>query len=482
MTPLHGSNGSQGPLSVCLAALSTVPVTAAPQDQPSQAVRDGLQTLIAAAGALEAEISRWAGVLEAQGLHLADGARSLSTWVSARTERSSVEARVLAHRARELRECPAVEAAYGSGVIGTAKVRALLAARSAHPVLFAEHEADLVATIAPLTADQGVVAVANWRVMARAHKEYEDALAEAEDQDQDQDQAEAEPEPVLAAADPAAHNTLHISRSLDDRRLCDLNLDAVTGAELEGAIAAQVDEMFRCGIFHRDDGLSPARRRSIAHLEIVRRGRVRGATQHGDPRPSVGVTIDARTLAGEPVGGLDDLSTRECGLDDGTPIDRRSVDRLLCNARVQAFLVRIGVDGEVETLGVTDLLRDATRRQRRALKRRDGGCVFPGCSAPPSWCQAHHLVPWECGGETLLSNLALLCSFHHHQVHEGGWRLWRHSDGRLHLRDPRGRYVPMVLPGHKVAPPPAAADGPDTYPRPPPLPPPVRFATGPPSG
>jgi hypothetical protein len=38
--------------------------------------------------------------------------------------------------------------------------------------------------------------------------------------------------------------------------------------------------------------------------------------------------------------------------------------------------------------------------QRNALVVRDGGCVFPGCDRPPSWCEGHHLVHWLDGGPT----------------------------------------------------------------------------------
>jgi HNH endonuclease len=62
---------------------------------------------------------------------------------------------------------------------------------------------------------------------------------------------------------------------------------------------------------------------------------------------------------------------------------------------------------------------------------RDGGCVFPGCTRPLAWCEAHHLRHWLHGGPTDLANLALLCRAHHRAVHEGGWRLARAPDGRL---------------------------------------------------
>jgi HNH endonuclease len=78
--------------------------------------------------------------------------------------------------------------------------------------------------------------------------------------------------------------------------------------------------------------------------------------------------------------------------------------------------------------------------QRRALAVRDGGGVFPGCSRPLAWCEAQHLRHWLHGGPTDLANLALVCRAHHRAVHEGGWRLARHSDGRLTATPPHRRH------------------------------------------
>ncbi|WP_394161703.1 HNH endonuclease signature motif containing protein [Galactobacter valiniphilus] len=58
-------------------------------------------------------------------------------------------------------------------------------------------------------------------------------------------------------------------------------------------------------------------------------------------------------------------------------------------------------------------------QQRRVLTVRDCGCRAPGCNAPPGWCHAHHVIPWERGGASDVDNAVLLCSFHHHEVHRG---------------------------------------------------------------
>jgi hypothetical protein len=67
--------------------------------------------------------------------------------------------------------------------------------------------------------------------------------------------------------------------------------------------------------------------------------------------------------------------------------------------------------------------RTVPPRLRQALEIRDRHCAFPGCRIGIGWCEAHHILEWEHGGETNLDNLTLLCSRHHHAVHEGGWTI-----------------------------------------------------------
>jgi HNH endonuclease len=103
-------------------------------------------------------------------------------------------------------------------------------------------------------------------------------------------------------------------------------------------------------------------------------------------------------------------------------------------AQLQAAATRLPATlggAPTQPLEVGRTSRVVTAAQRAALVVRDGGCAVAGCQRPPAWCEAHHLRHWLHGGPTDLANLALVCRAHHRAVHEGGWRLTRHPDGRL---------------------------------------------------
>jgi hypothetical protein len=112
-----------------------------------------------------------------------------------------------------------------------------------------------------------------------------------------------------------------------------------------------------------------------------------------------------------------------------------TVRQMACDADVVPVV--LGADSEVADLGrVTRLF---TRGQRRMLWHRDGLCTFPGCTAPPAWAQAHHVVHWADGGPSDLSNATLLCQRHHTQVHD------RRLIATVHPPDEHGRCVTWDL-------------------------------------
>jgi hypothetical protein len=67
---------------------------------------------------------------------------------------------------------------------------------------------------------------------------------------------------------------------------------------------------------------------------------------------------------------------------------------------------------------------------RRAVRKRDNHCRFPGCDMPAAGCEVHHIKPRKDGGRHALYNLVLLCRFHHLvAIHRWGWQFTLHPDG-----------------------------------------------------
>ncbi|WP_167324021.1 HNH endonuclease signature motif containing protein, partial [Rhodococcoides kroppenstedtii] len=67
--------------------------------------------------------------------------------------------------------------------------------------------------------------------------------------------------------------------------------------------------------------------------------------------------------------------------------------------------------------------RTANTDQRLALFATDHGCTFPGCTAPATRTQVHHVTDWADGGTTDIEYLTYACDRHHRQIHTGplGW-------------------------------------------------------------
>ena len=122
--------------------------------------------------------------------------------------------------------------------------------------------------------------------------------------------------------------------------------------------------------------------------------------------PRVVVVTTPEQLAGTPGAGA------ACTT-DGDLVDRGALTRIACDAVID----RVVLDTAGRVLAMDTIGRLATAAQQTALAARDRGCVWPGCTTPPSLCEAHHVVWWSRGGPTTIDNLALLCHRHHTQIH-----------------------------------------------------------------
>lgn len=412
-------------------------------------VLDGVVALTRLHGQVGAALAAAVGLLDARLAYAADGTRTAAAWLRSRTELSGAHASVVVHRGRDLSGTPVVRAAFGEGVLGEAKVRMLLAARNGLEALFADHEVALVELIRGLTVAHAQITVNQWRAKAEATLADDGAPPE----------------------DPADENALHLSQSWGGRWRLDGDLDAVSGQVVANALEAWISDRFHSGAAAAGDGVAPARRRAEALVDLVARGAEPG-TKQGQARPSVTLNIDLAELLGLPVDGPEELRARRCGLTNATPVPRSTAERLLCSADVTAVFTEVGLDGIVEVLGAVHTNRYPTAKERRALALRDGGCVFPGCDAPVEWADAHHLDHWHVHQRTELRRLVLLCRFHHHAVHEGGFGLERSPTGIVTATRPDGTQLPRAGPGRQAVEPELPVDGTAT-----PATPPSRFRT-----
>ncbi len=126
--------------------------------------------------------------------------------------------------------------------------------------------------------------------------------------------------------------------------------------------------------------------------------------------------------SGRGVGWLDDVDE---------PVSAATVQELACDSGLRRIM--LGEHGEILAHGMLE--RFFTSSQRRALAVRDGGCVWPHCTAPPGWCQAHHVTEYDAGGETNVDNGVLLCSAHHHMLHASAFTM-KMANGRPRLPAP----------------------------------------------
>ena len=152
----------------------------------------------------------------------------------------------------------------------------------------------------------------------------------------------------------------------------------------------------------------------------------------GGERQQIVVHVDAETLCHRSAG--------RCEHEQGPAMAAETARRLACDAS----LVRILESSAGEPLDVGRKTRSIPAALHRALRARDQGCRFPGCTLH-RYVDGHHVKHWAEGGETKLRNLVLLCRFHHRLVHEGGYSVQILDDGAFRFLRPDGRDLDAPL-------------------------------------
>jgi hypothetical protein len=365
---------------------------------------------------LEAEITQLAGHLAAAEcrwmLLIAEfdrragyeqwGCRSCAYWLGWHCGLDMRAARDRVRVARALETLPVITEAFGEGRLSYSKVRALV--RVATP----ENEASLVMIAEHATASQ----------VERTVRTYRNVLSQDEELDET--------------------NTRHASRFLnfdwaDDGMLeGHFKMTPEVGAVFVKAIALMREHIPAepVGESGSAEPLFPhAATNSDALAMIVESFLENGlATSSGGDRYQIVVNVDAEVLSDDADG--------ICELAGGPALNPETVRRLACDASI----VIMHTDGERVVLQEGHKAPAIPTATRRAVKRRDGGCRFPGCDAK-AFTNVHHMQHRAKGGSNNLRNLIELCWFHHRLVHEGGWDIRVDDRGDVLAIRPNGNVL-----------------------------------------
>ncbi|TFV65136.1 UNVERIFIED_ORG: HNH endonuclease [Bacillus sp. AZ43] len=327
-------------------------------------------------------------------------------WLSWQCGLSPGAAREHVRVARALGALPLIEAAFADGRLSYSKVRALT--RIAEP----DSEAALLELALELTASQVERTVRQWRRAESANagdRPLEDRHS------------------FEHWWDETGTLTVKIRMGTEDGAAFLAAVDSVAErtARRERAAAARAGGS-------AEGGERPGRlaRRRLAALSTLAEAAAEADRRPGDPpRREVVVHVDAQVLA-------DDATAGRAYLEGGPALNPAQARRMLCEATVVTMLER-----DREPLAVGRRRRRATRPQKMALLRRDGGCARPGClETRVERLHVHHMRHWLFGGSTDLSNLVLLCDRDHGLVHDQGLVMAR-VRGRMVVTAPDGRRV-----------------------------------------
>jgi hypothetical protein len=336
--------------------------------------------------------------------------RSMTHWLAWQTALSPAAAREHVRVAHALEGLPVVRDAFSAGRLSYSQVRALT--RVAVP----STEPDLVDLARSMTASQLDRLVARYRGVRAATTDTAQArrarrgLADYLDDDGTR---------VIVIRLPAEDGERVV-------RVIDAAAQAAWQARRNAPAAPEP------GIDPQDDESLPARR-ADAVVELIERAGRADPNPSGDPdRTLLVLHVHAEVLAHDEPDGA-------CHLEHGAAIAPDTARRLGCGS---ATLTAADHPDGSTVLGRRS--RRVPPAMRRALAMRDPTCVFPGCDTIAG-NELHHVRHWAHGGPTTPENLASLCRFHHHRLHEGGYHMRPEGQGpRWIFTRPDGQPIPDV--------------------------------------
>jgi hypothetical protein len=387
-------------------------------------LREGLRAFGRVRSMLSAAEARWLAEFDGRCAYAADGAVNTAAWLAHHTgaSRAIAGGRVLA--AKRLKRMPLMADALAAGTVTDVHVRALGRCLTPRTIeAFNRDEALLVEQAQLLEADDFNVVVTKWLWLND-----------------------------VDGVDPASRkpSALHYSPMLDGRHRLDGELDLEDSIEFGAELDTLYDELW-----HQDraaDDTDPlkhrtrAERAAAALAEMARRSSAAGDRDDDDDAPGSVTRKNSPRRAQFTIVLNLDLNELAACFEDGTIVPRDVVERLGCDAG----FARVVFAGPSEPIDLGRLTHDPSPAQRRALVARDRGCIVPGCKRKPRWCHAHHVLRFP-NGPTNLSNLVLLCSRHHQQIHAHHLTLVRNPlTERCEARRPDGTKLFERPPRHRM--------------------------------
>jgi len=325
------------------------------------------------------------------------GLKSCAHWLSWRTGLDAGAAREKLRVAHALAKLPLISKSMSMGEIAYSKVRAIT--RVATP----ENEKELLEIALGGTAGQVERIVRAWRKL--------DLQAEKDHATKQQDRA-----------------SFSVYEDEDGMVNIKGKLPSEIGAVFLKALEAGSE------VVYRKDTERPLEHRRVEALKLISEAALKAELDPGNSseRYQVVVHVDEPVLEDpEQPGG-------QSALEGGIGVSAETSRRIACDASI----VEMKHDENGNVLDVGRKTRKISTSMRRALDARDPTCIWPGCHS--RYVQAHHIHFWAEGGETKLTNLCNLCHYHHHLVHDGGYRIEMLADGSFRFTHPRGWVIPEV--------------------------------------
>ncbi|MDH3293970.1 MAG: HNH endonuclease [Acidimicrobiia bacterium] len=351
--------------------------------------------LVAHAAAIAAATCRWLGWLadyDRRRGWAAWGCKSAAHWLSFACGMSLRTARDHVRVARGLEELPVVRAAFGAGELSFSKARALT--RLQPPIA----EEAMVELARVTTAAQLDRLVAGHRQIDRQTNNDDGGWSQR------------------------CYRQCHLPDGMVEVSVV-VPVDVAT--MIDAAVEARVEQTLAITNTDTDPGRSIRDRvaerggwaavRADAAIELLG-----GSAEPGQVEFDIDLTITVPT-AGD-AGDIDPTATATVVA--GARLPTEVARRHGCDATVRLTATNhTASNWQTASIGVGRRSRVVPRWLRHRVERRDiHTCRFPSCTSTRR-LHAHHIVHWADFGATDLDNLMLLCSFHHHLVHEGGWTL-----------------------------------------------------------